>query len=214
MPAWILPLVTSALSAGGSMLGQSSANKQNLKIAREQMRFQERMSSTAAQRAVADFTKAGLNPALAYGNTASSPGGASATMGNVAEGLDKGISSALSAKATMQAMDIARKQSDADLALKQANTQESAARGATTLAQADLARGQLQALMRENQFRLIEQPVDLRLKALEAATREALLPRSALQGDMSKTARKLWQTSMEGYSKIGSYLPLLRSSPR
>lgn len=87
MPAWLTPGVGSAIGGIGgaiaSLFGQKSANRQNLKIAREQMAFQERMSSTAYQRAMADMREGGLNPILAAGRGgASTPGGASAKMEN------------------------------------------------------------------------------------------------------------------------------------
>jgi hypothetical protein len=64
----------------GSLLGAfsaSSINQKQIGLARDQMAFQQRMSNTSYQRAMADMRKAGLNPILAYKQGgASSPGGA------------------------------------------------------------------------------------------------------------------------------------------
>ena len=85
-------LMTAAAAASGigGYFGQRSANKTNIKLAREQMAFQERMSNSAYQRAMADMRQAGLNPILAAKQPASTPGGQTA---RVESALGSGISS-------------------------------------------------------------------------------------------------------------------------
>lgn len=84
LPAAVAAFGPSILAGVGNLAGGMLQNSANRAMSREQMAFQERMSGSAYQRAVADMKLAGINPMLAAGSGgASSPGGASAQMENV-----------------------------------------------------------------------------------------------------------------------------------
>lgn len=192
-------IVGGLMAAGAGFLGQRSANKQNVKLARErmqfedaqaqrQMDFQERMSSTAAQRSVADFKEAGLNPALAYGTTAATPSGASGSgaQATVSDAVDAGMSSAKSALALKQAMQLAREQHVADLRLKEATALKTLTEGATQEELGRLHRAQYVNIGQQTLFNSQLQPANLRRAISEAVLSELMQPTARGEAEFSQ----------------------------
>lgn len=152
-------------SVGLGILGAAGnffTNSSNRRIAERQMEFQERMSSTSAQRAVEDYKKAGLNPGLAYDRGASSPGGASTTIGDITE---KGISTALNARNAMAQLEINREQ----LHNLRANTEKTKKEGQKVVHEQQL-------LAQAERFNDINQPADTALRQANALLAKYEIP--------------------------------------
>ena len=83
------------LAALASVAGSVYSSERGAHSAKQQMKFQERMSSTAHTREIADLKKAGINPLLTgkYGGS-STPAGTAFTPSNPAETLPQIASAA------------------------------------------------------------------------------------------------------------------------
>lgn len=142
-------LISAGANLVGGMFGGNSAkaaNKAQIKMAREQMAFQERMSNTAHQREVNDLRLAGLNPILSANGGASSPSGAMPQIKevNYGSGISKAGETAVSNVLNKQALASSAKSmqvADADINLKNSSALAADQSARKTAAEAALIEG-------------------------------------------------------------------------
>jgi len=105
-------------SFGADLVGGLIQREDSRREASKNREFQERMSSTAYQRATADMKAAGLNPMLAFSQGgASTPGGSVAQMPDVTEGVTASARESAMFKLQKEALgqDVAKKYNENEL---------------------------------------------------------------------------------------------------
>ena len=122
---WIIGAAGSILGGLTGSRGQASANRTNLRIARENREWQQMMSSTAYQRATRDLEGAGLNRILALGGPSSTPAGNIATMQNAKKQLGESITGGMST--ALQAQQIKNMEAQRQLTIAQKDALKPAA---------------------------------------------------------------------------------------
>lgn len=193
------PYVLGAAQIGGDIYSAQQTREE----AQKNRDFQERMSNTAVQRSVEDYRKAGLNPALAYDRSASSPGGAQAQIGNPIAG---GISTIQSARAQKQAMALARQQMqlNAEVARTQAVANMGSAHRDESQANNNLAQERL-----SNQlftFNSLYQPAQIRAQQLANQLNALGLPKAQNMSDLERAAGLIIGPGLNSASKIRDYI--------
>jgi len=201
VPAWLIPAVTSAISAvGGAIQNRSAAAE-----ARRNRQFQERMANTAAQRGVVDYASAGLNPALAYDRPSSSPGG---SMAQVEDAVGKGVSSGLAAKAQMAQVALLQEQARTQAAVtKRSNAEATVAEG-QALPWVTRQPGSLSDLYAKSQYARMVQEMALQPWQLNQA--RALSQLTGAQVPGANAEAQLWKSLDQLGPVAKGILPLLR----
>lgn len=130
----------------------SDANDASKQMSKEQMAFQERMSSTAHQREVEDLRKAGINPILSRNAGASTPAGAMGEVktAHMESALGKAATSAMEAMALRNTL----KKGEKEMALLDAQklSQEASANRDNTTAKATAVNTKIQELLAPGQI--------------------------------------------------------------
>lgn len=190
-----LPWVLGAASIAGDFISSS----QNRAEAERNRRFQERMSSTSVQRAVKDYLAAGLNPALAYDRSASSPGGAQASIGNPLSG---GVASAQAARLQQQQIELATAANRRQEELNRAQIKQLGAAETRDMAGADLTKIQTRRTIQDLELERDLLPDTKKQRRAGADAAEAQVPGLKNRAEIEKLIGEILKDGLPNAKKL------------